>query len=98
MFDSLGKILAAMAIVGLGIFIACVMGAFAGYCAAWIANLVFHDAFVSVLQGLGVKVGMFTIPQFGALLGFVGGFMKTKVVMDTKTAIAYGKIAEEKKK
>jgi hypothetical protein len=58
--------------------IATLFGAVAG----WIVGLFFGETILNVLALLGVH-GV-TIWQFGAFMGFVGGFLKTKVTAEVK--------------
>lgn len=48
-----------------------------GAMAGWAVGLVFSDAILSILTKLGAHD--VTMWQFGAFMGFVGGFLKTKV-------------------
>jgi hypothetical protein len=84
--DNITKAFGAIILVVLLLFINVIGTSLAGYCAGWVVGLFFTEAFDHVLMGLGFKPWLFTLPQFGALVGFVGGFMKTKVSMDTATA------------
>lgn len=65
----------ALALCGTFFFIiaSALMGALAG----WIVGLFFSDTILGILAQLGIRnIGMW---QFGAFMGFVGGFLKTKV-------------------
>ena len=65
-----------------GIFLFVIFGTLLGAVAGWIVGLVFSDTILGVLAQLGVK-GI-TMWQFGAFMGFVGGFLKTKVSATVK--------------
>ena len=65
-----------------GIFFFVIFGTLLGGIAGWIVGLVFSDTILGILAQIGIKnVTMF---QFGALMGFVGGFLKTKVTAEVK--------------
>lgn len=60
-----------------GVFFFVILGTFLGGVAGWIVGLAFADTILGILAQIGVhNVTMF---QFGAFMGFVGGFLKTKV-------------------
>lgn len=65
-----------------GIFFFVIFGTFLGALSGWIVGLVFGDTILGILGQIGIKgVTMF---QFGAFMGFVGGFLKTKVTAEVK--------------
>ena len=67
----------AMAVMVGGIFFFVIINTFMGGLAGWVVGLVFGETILSILAQLGIHgVTMF---QFGAFMGFVGGFLKTKV-------------------
>jgi hypothetical protein len=67
-----------------GIFLMVIFGTLVGGMAGWVVGLVFGDTILSIAGQLGIKsVTMF---QLGAFLGFVGGFLKTKVSAEVKAA------------
>jgi len=79
MITSLGAI-----VVGIGgIFFLVILSTLFGALAGWVVGLVFADTILGILAQIGIKnIAMW---QFGAFMGFVGGFMKTKVtVMERK--------------
>ena len=61
----------------MGLFFFVILGTFMGAFAGWIVGLVFSDSILGILDKFGVH-GV-TMWQFGAFMGFVGGFLKTKV-------------------
>lgn len=67
-----------------GIFMFVIFGTLIGACAGWIVGLIFGDTILGILSQLGVK-GI-TMWQFGAFMGFVGGYLKTKVTAEVKPA------------
>lgn len=65
-----------------GIFFFVILGTLFGGLAGWLVGLVFGDTILGIAAQLGIKgVSMF---QFGAFMGFVGGFLKTKVTAEVK--------------
>jgi hypothetical protein len=64
-----------------GIFLFVVLGTLLGAIAGWTVGLFFGDTILGVLSQLGVHSTMW---QFGAFMGFVGGFLKTKVTAEVK--------------
>jgi hypothetical protein len=56
------------------------MGAFAG----WVVGLFFADTILGIAGQLGIR--NVTMWQLGAFLGFVGGFLKTKVTATVEAA------------
>ena len=75
--DKVGKIfVTGFAALG-GIFVFAMISPLFGGIAGWVVGLFFGDTILGILGQLGVhNVTMF---QFGAFMGFVGGFLKTKV-------------------
>lgn len=68
----------------MGIFGFVIFGSLLGGIAGWVVGLVFGDTILGILSQLGVRgVTMF---QFGVFMGFVGGFLKTKVSAEVKKA------------
>ena len=59
------------------IFVGVILGTLFGALAGWIVGLFFGETILGILAQLGVH-GV-TMWQFGAFMGFVGGYMKTKV-------------------
>lgn len=75
--DKLTMTFGAIALGISGIFAFIIFGTLMGAIAGWIVGLVFGDTILNILAQVGIKgVTMF---QFGAFMGFVGGFLKTKV-------------------
>lgn len=68
--------LAFSAIIAL-IFFAPLIGVLVGAFSGWIVGLVFSDTILAVLAGLGFS-GTVAVWQFGAFLGFVGGFFRVQ--------------------
>jgi hypothetical protein len=60
-----------------GIFAFVVFGTALGAIAGWIVGLFFGETILGILSQFGVR--NITMWQFGAFMGFVGGFLKTKV-------------------
>jgi hypothetical protein len=71
-----------MAIAAIMIFVPC--ATFFGAVAGWIVGLFFGDTILGVVSQFGLR-GI-TMWQFGAFMGFVGGFLKTKVTAEVKAA------------
>lgn len=60
-----------------GIFFFVIFGTLLGGVAGWTVGLIFGETILGIVGQLGVhNITMF---QFGAFMGFVGGFLKTKV-------------------
>jgi len=65
----------------IGIFFFVIFSALIGGLAGWVVGLFFGDTILNIAGQLGIKnVTMF---ELGTFLGFVGGFMKTKVTTST---------------
>lgn len=65
-----------------GIFFFVIMGTFLGGVAGWVVGLVFGDTILGIAGQLGMhNITMF---QLGSFLGFIGGFLKTKVTAEVK--------------
>jgi len=60
-----------------GLFLLIVASTLMGTLAGWVVGLFFSDAILGVLAQIGVH-GI-TMVQFGTFMGFIGGFLKTKV-------------------
>lgn len=67
-----------------GFFILTVIGTFFGALAGWTVGLAFGGTILGIAAQLGVHG--FSMWQIGAFLGFVGGFLKTKVTAEVKAA------------
>ena len=75
-----GAIFLAMA----GVFFFIIFGTLLGGLAGWLVGVFFGDTILGIAAQLGVKgITMF---QLGLFLGFVGGFLKTKVSAEVKEA------------
>lgn len=67
-----------------GIFVFVIFGAFLGGVAGWIVGIFFGETILNIAAQIGIKnVTMF---QLGCFLGFVGGFLKTKVTAKVEAA------------
>lgn len=65
-----------------GIFFFVILGTLMGGVAGWIVGLFFGDNILGILSQIGIKnISMF---QFGTFMGFMGGFLKTKVTAEIK--------------
>jgi hypothetical protein len=82
--DKFGMAVGAM-VVSLGIaFFFIIAASFMGGVAGWCVGLVFGDTILGIAGQFGLHgVTMF---QLGVFLGFVGGFLKTKVSAEVKGA------------
>jgi hypothetical protein len=65
-----------------GIFFLVTLGTLIGAIAGWVVGLFFGNTILLIAAKLGID-GI-TMWQFGAFLGFVGGFLKTKVTAEVK--------------
>lgn len=75
--DKLAKTFGMMTFAVAGVFWFIILGTLVGALAGWTVGLVFGDTILGILGQVGIhNVTMF---QFGAFMGFVGGFLKTKV-------------------
>ncbi len=75
--DGMAKAFGGVALAMGGIFFFVIFGTLLGGIAGWIVGLVFGETILGIIGQLGVhNVTMF---QFGSFLGFIGGFLKTKV-------------------
>jgi hypothetical protein len=60
-----------------GVFMFVILGTLLGGIAGWIVGLFFQGTILGIAAQIGIKnVSMFDL---GCFLGFVGGFLKTKV-------------------
>ncbi len=67
-----------------GIFLFVILGTLMGGLAGWVVGLVFSDTILGIAAQIGIHgVTMF---QLGCFLGFIGGFLKTKVTAEVKVA------------
>ena len=75
--DKMAKSFGVLALAIGGIFFFIILSTFMGGLAGWTVGLIFGETILGIFAQLGVKgVTMF---QIGSFLGFVGGFLKTKV-------------------
>jgi hypothetical protein len=60
-----------------GVFLLIIFSTLMGALAGWVVGLFFSETILGILSQLGIRnIAMW---QFGAFMGFVGGFLKTKV-------------------
>lgn len=65
-----------------GIFLLVLAGTLMGALAGWVVGLFFSETILGILGQIGIhNISMW---QFGAFMGFVGGFLKTKVTAEIK--------------
>ncbi len=75
--DTMAKAFGAIMLAMMGIAFFVIFGTLLGGVAGWIVGMFFGETILGIASQIGIKnVTMF---QFGAFLGFVGGFLKTKV-------------------
>lgn len=65
------------------VFIACIGGALVGSGAGWVVGLVFDDSLKLLATAMGIPTA--EPYQLGAILGFVGGFVRASVSTETKS-------------
>lgn len=82
--DDLSKFFGTVALAIGGIFFFVILGTLMGAVAGWTAGLIFGETILGILAQIGIK--NITMWQFGAFMGFVGGFLKTKVSAEVKAA------------
>lgn len=81
--DKTTRVFGVIALSLMGVFFFVVAGTLLGAVAGWIVGLFFGDTILGILAQLGVTgISMW---QFGAFMGFVGGFLKTKVSAEVKS-------------
>lgn len=80
--EGLTKFFGGMVLTIAGIFFFVIFGTLFGALAGYIVGLVFGDAILGVLHQLGIR--SITMWQYGAFLGFTGGYLKTKVTAEVK--------------
>ncbi len=73
----------ALVVIG-AIFVLIPLGTLAGAGVGWLVGLFFSDSILGVANAMGIH-GI-TMWQFGAFMGFVGSFLKTKVDATVKAA------------
>jgi hypothetical protein len=82
--DTLVKVAGGIVLSVSGIFFFVVLGTLMGAFSGWVVGLFFSDTILGIANQLGIKgIAMW---QFGAFMGFVGGFLKTKVTAEVKPA------------
>jgi hypothetical protein len=74
-----------VAIIGIAaaVFFSPLLGALSGMFAAWVFNIFFPHTMAAILAWFGWKL---TASQFGAALGFVGGFIRSSQSNTNKSA------------
>ena len=81
--DKFAKVIGGL-MLGIGsIMLLVIFGTLCGGIAGWIVGLFFSETILGILSQLGVH--NVTMWQFGSFMGFVGGFMKTKVSAEVKS-------------
>lgn len=80
--DNLALILVAIAMALGGNFLFVIFGTLLGAVAGWIVGLFFGETILGILAQMGIH--SITMWQFGAFMGFVGSFLKTKVACESK--------------
>lgn len=71
-----------MAVGIAGIFFVVILSTLMGTLAGWVVGLFFSETILGILGQMGIRnISMW---QFGAFMGFVGGFLKTKVTAEVK--------------
>lgn len=82
--EAIAKVFGVAALTIGGLFFFIIFGTLMGGLAGWTVGLVFGDTILGIASQVGIKgVTMF---QLGCFLGFVGGFLKTKVSAEVKEA------------
>jgi len=74
------KILGLAAAVVILAFTAPILGVLFGAFSGWVVGLFFTDAILSFLTRVGVDTYDLAVWEVGAAMGFLGGFLKTKVI------------------
>jgi hypothetical protein len=75
--DKITKSFGVMALAIGGTFFFIIMSTFLGGLAGWTVGLIFGETILGIFAQIGIKGA--TMFQIGCFLGFVGGFLKTKV-------------------
>jgi hypothetical protein len=81
--DKFAKVVGAALLTLSSIVVLVTLGTLFGAVSGWIVGLFFSDTILGILSQLGVH--NITMWQFGAFMGFVGGFLKTKVTAEVTT-------------
>lgn len=80
--EKLATVFGGVALGIAGIFFFIIFSTLMGGIAGWTVGLIFSDTILGIAAQVGIKnVTMF---QLGCFLGFVGGFLKTKVTAEVK--------------
>lgn len=81
--DTVAKAAGGIVLTVSGVFFFVVLGTLMGAFSGWVVGLFFGDTILGIAGQLGLKgIAMW---QFGAFMGFVGGFLKTKVTAEVKS-------------
>jgi len=80
--EKLAQLFGVLALSLGGIFFFVIFFTLFGGIAGWVVGLVFGETILGILAQLNIK-GI-TMWQFGLFMGFVGGFLKTKVTAEVK--------------
>lgn len=80
--EKLATIFGGVALGIAGIFFFVIFGTLMGGVAGWIVGFFFGDIILGIAAQIGIK--NITMFQLGCFLGFVGGFLKTKVTAEVK--------------
>lgn len=65
-------------------FILPLFGAAIGYFCGWVVSLLFNDIILQTLARMGMKTDGLFLSHFGATLGFIGGFFKSRTSINQK--------------
>ncbi len=80
--DELTKFFARSIVAIVGIFLMVIMSTLMGAFAGWVVGFFFSETILGILAQLGVH--NIALWQYGAFMGFTGGFLKTKVTVTEK--------------
>ncbi len=82
--DAFGR-LAVAVLLGAGlIFITPILGVLAGMLSGWVVGLFWSDMILGFLARCGMHISGLEVWQLGGAMGFLGGFLKTKVESGSK--------------
>lgn len=82
--DKFAKIVGGLFLGICGVFFFVILGTLMGALSGWVVGLFFSDTILGILAQFGIH--NITMTQFGAFMGFIGGFLKTKVTAEVKPA------------
>lgn len=82
--DNFAKLVGGLFLGICGVFFFVILGTLTGALSGYVVGLFFSDTILGVLSQLGIH-GV-TMWQFGAFMGFCGGFLRTKVSAEVKPA------------